>query len=344
MTTKFNRRQALTTGVVSLGLAASIGGREAMAGPLTDVWGQDFLKQWSPPENLKRDLTPGTSPIRLSRSRLTYAENIDFSAAVKAIRDEGYTACEANPRNFRGITDSQIREMQAALKQHDVEFYGFHIVVNIIDPDESKAQANRKQVAQAVELADRMGLKHVLTHTGGRDPKRKDQPHPDNWTRETWNMSVNAIKQILRDTSGSKIPLAIEAVNSCNNNTPQSHVRLKEDVGDPRVKVTLDPTNMLDPGLVYRTTELINLCFDLLGDDICYCHCKDVQWNGMLPALEWVIPGTGLMDYETYLIRMSRLKEPRPLYIEFLPKDQYPIAKKNIEDIAKKVGVTIYGS
>ena len=255
MAKHINRRRALATGVTSLGLAATLGGADAQAGPLPDVWGQDFLKQWSPPANLKRDLTPGKSHIRLSNPRLSYQEDTDFGAAVKSIRDEGYTACEASPRNFASITDSKIREMQAALKQYDVEFYGFHIVVNIIDPDPTRAENNRKQVAQAVELAERIGLKHVLTHTGGRNPKGKDIPHPDNWTRETWEMSVNAIRQILKDTSGSKIPLAVEAVNSCNNNTPQSHVRLKQDVGDPRVKVTLDPTNMLDPGFVFRTQE-----------------------------------------------------------------------------------------
>ena len=302
--------------------------------------------QWSPPKNVKRDLTPGKSPVRLSCSGYTlgYKENADWGAMVKSIRDAGYTACEAHPGSFAPITDSQIRELQAALKQYDVEFYGFHIVVNIIDPDPAKAQNNRTQIVKAVELAERMGLRHVLTHTGGRNPKGKDIAHPDNWTRETWEMSVAAIKQILKDTSGSKIPLAVEAVNSCNNNTPQSHVRLKKDVGDPRVKVTLDPTNMLHPGVVFRTTELINLCFDLLSDDICYAHSKDVVWGGMLPGLDWVIPGTGAMDYETYLVRMSRLKEPRPLFIEFLPTEQYPIAKKNLEDIAKKVGVTIYGA
>lgn len=344
MATRITRRRALATGAASLGLATSLGGGEAAAGPLKDVWGEDFMKQWSPPADLKRDLTPGPSHIRLSQTRLRYSDDADFGEEVKAIRDQGYTACEASPRDFANITDSKIREMQAALRQHDVEFYGFHIVVNIIDPDESKAQANRKQVAEAVEIADRLGLNHVLTHTGGRDPGWKDNPHPDNWTEATWKMSVEALKQILRDTSGSSIPLALEAVNSCNNNTPQSHVRIKEDVGDPRIKVTLDPTNMLDPGLVFRTTELLNLCFDLLADDICYCHSKDVQWNNMLPGLEWVVPGTGVMDYETYLVRMSRLKEPRPLYIEFLPADQYPIARKNIEDAAKRVGVKIYGT
>ena len=38
---------------------------------------------------------------------------------------------------------------------------------------------------------------------------------------------------------------------------------VKEDVGDDRVKVTLDAANMLHAGTVFRTTELINECFDL---------------------------------------------------------------------------------
>ena len=36
---------------------------------LPDVWGQDFLYQWSPPDNVKRDLNPGPGVIRLSNSQ-----------------------------------------------------------------------------------------------------------------------------------------------------------------------------------------------------------------------------------------------------------------------------------
>ena len=38
----------------------------ARAAALPDVWGQDFLNQWSPPANVKRELTPGKSQLRLS--------------------------------------------------------------------------------------------------------------------------------------------------------------------------------------------------------------------------------------------------------------------------------------
>jgi len=48
------------------------------------------------------------------------------------------------------------------------------------------------------------------------------------------------------------------------------------------------------------------------------------------------------MDFETYLIRLSRLKKPRPLLLEFLPEEKYPEARSHIMSTARRVGVSIY--
>ena len=344
MPRSISRRQALATGAVT-GITLGISKGKAQAEPLKDVWGEDFMMQWSPPENVKRDLTPGKSHIRLScaSNKLKKDASVSLVEQVKGVREAGYTATEA----FSGtwdfdITDSGIRELQAALKEHDVEFYTLHTWVNIIHPDAAKRRETQKHVAQAVEAADRLGMKFILTHTGGCHPDNKDTPHKDNWTKKTWEMSVAATKQILKDTAGSKVCLAFEAVNSCNNNTPKSHVRLKQDVGDDRVKVTLDPANMLHAGTFYRTTELINECFELLGEDIMYAHAKDKVWTKMMPAIESAIIGEGCMDYAQYLAQLSRMKYPRPLLIEHLPAEQYPPSKKHLVDTAREIGVKIY--
>jgi hypothetical protein len=70
-------------------------------------------------------------------------------------------------------------------------------------------------------------------------------------------MSVAVTIKILADTSGSPMKLAFEVVNSCNNNTPQSHLHLMEDVGDERVKMTLGPCSMLHPGTIFRISASI---------------------------------------------------------------------------------------
>ncbi|MHB9028044.1 MAG: hypothetical protein ACYC9O_04705, partial [Candidatus Latescibacterota bacterium] len=54
-----------------------------------------------------------------------------------------------------------------------------------------------------------------------------------------------------------------------------------------------------------------------------------------------VCPGRGVLDYETYLVRMSRMKWPRAIHSEHIPEDQYPEADAYIRKVAKKVGVAI---
>ena len=346
MKNQISRRRALAAGAAATGLMMGTAPVRPEAGELAEVWGEDFLTPWSPPEKVKRDLTPGPSHIRLSCEafRMRKAPGGSYADQVRFTREAGYTACEAGAAAWDySITDSEIREMRAALKQHDVEFYTLHVWINIIDPDLEKRAKAHKLNCQAIEMADRLGMKFILTHAGGRNPLGKDSPHPLNWTRETWNMSVDAVKKILKDTSGSTVDLGFEAVNSCNNNTPQSHVRLKKDVGDPRVKVTLDPSNMLHPGTFFRTSELINQCFDLIGEDIVYAHAKDQIWKDMMPTIVPATLGTGSMDYELFLARLSRLKRPRCLLLEHLPKEQYEPSKQFLLETAKRIGVKIYG-
>lgn len=342
-----SRRRVLATGAAAAGFMMGTAPVRSEAGELGEVWGEDFLTPWSAPENVKRDLTPGPSHIRLSCEafHMKKAESGSYADQVKIIRDAGYTACEAGGADWDySITDSQIREMQAALKQHDVEFYTLHVWINIIDPDMGKRAKAHKLNCQAIEMADRLGMKFILSHTGGRSPLGKDVPHPLNWTKETWDMSVDAVKKIFKDTSGSKVAIGFEAVNSCNNNTPQSHVRLMKDVGDPRVKVTLDCSNMLHPGTFFRTSELINQCFELLGENIVYAHAKDQIWKEMLPTIAPITLGQGSMDYELFLAQLSRLKKPRCLLLEHLPKEQYEPSKQFLLATAKRIGVKIYGA
>lgn len=344
MSLELTRRSAIKTGIAAAGLmSGAVYTGKADAAGLADTWGKDFLTPWSPPENVKRDLTPGKTPIRLSCSShsLHYMKGMDFEAAVKKVRELGYTAAEGG-EEWKDASDSEIKTIKEFCKKYDLMFYGLHMCINNIHPDMAERQKNLKRVAVLVETADRMGFDFVVTHTGscGNNPT---ETHKDNWTKATWDASVASLKQIIKDTSGSKVNLAVEALNPCNINNPRAHLKLKEDVGDPRVKVTLDPTNMLNPNVYYRMTELINECFDLIGEDICYAHAKDVLWTpDMLPSFKWVVPGTGSNDYAQYLARLSRLKHTRPFMLEFLQVEQYPQAKKYIEETAAKIGVKIY--
>ena len=352
MARKISRRK-LFDGALAAGLAATSTPKTASAQTpqrsravgLPDVWGQDFLYQWSPPADVKRDLTPGTSHIRLSSPRITNREGTDYAALFKSMRAAGWSACEAASAEWlsRKMPESEIREIKTQLKANDIVFYGIHCAGNIIAPD-PEAERWQRHIIDAIHAAEEMGCKLVLTHAGSMYSNR-NTPHPLNWSREAWTRSVNALKRICKDTAGSKIEIPIEDVNSESVNNPWAHVRLRQDVGDPRIMTGLDVTNMVHPGVAFRMTELINTCFDLLAEQISYVHSKDIVWDGMQAGLDWAMNGTGAMDYETFLVRLSRLKEPKNMLVEFLnTQEEYRQAQLNIRAVADKVGVKIYGS
>ncbi len=358
MATNISRRK-LFNGALTAGLAAAatsspkLAFGQAPARPalpqtvgLPNVWGQDFLYQWSPPDNVKRDLTVGQCEIRLSSPGIVNREGTDYNALLKSMRDGGWSACECRSNAWleRKLTDAQASEIKGQLKANDIVFYGLHCAGNIIAPDPLADQWQR-HIVDAVHAAAQMDCRLVLTHAGSMYPNR-NTPHPMNWSREGWMRSVNALKRICKDTAGINVMIALEDVNSECINSPWSHVRMREDVGDPRISVGMDVTNMIHPGVAFRMTELINTCFDLLGDNIAYVHQKDMVWDGMQAGLDWAMNGTGIMDYEVYLTHLSRLKMPSVnCLVEFLntPED-YKMAQKNIRAIAQKVGVKIHGT
>jgi sugar phosphate isomerase/epimerase len=315
---------------------------------LPDVWGQDFLYQWSPPENVPRDLRPGTSQLRLSAQinpRVTAVEAKDYAAYFAGLRAGGWSAVEGASDGWmsRPRPDSEIRELKAQLKANDIVFYGLHCAGNIIAPDPA-ADRWQRHIIDSIHAAESVGCELVLTHAGSMYPNR-NWAHPQNWSRESWTRTVNALKRICKDTAGSKVDIAIEAVNTESVNNPWAHKRLREDVGDPRITVGLDITNMVHPGVAFRMTELINTTFDLLGDQIRYVHAKDFVWNTMLPGINWAMNGTGNMDYEMFLVRLSRLRANPYVLVEFLTEnEEYAQAQRNIRAIANKVGVKIVGT
>jgi len=327
-------------GTAAAGLLASTGERKAHARPP------------GPEKSVRRDLTPGPTSIRL-------ADNIKRNGAespeemIRRKRELGFTAVKGarHPGGNKGepwhsMTMAERREVVEACKKYDVVIYEVGGYTNLVTPDDAGLRTNLKGLAHCIEVAESVGCGMVGTVAGCRDPKYLINPHPDNWTIETWNLLVRSIRQVLRDTAGMKAVIGMEAQVTTIIDSPEAHKRLMEDVGDERLKVNLDPVNMVHLGLYYHTTDLIDRCFDLLGEDIVGCHAKDTYiWpDKQTVHVQEVCPGKGVLDYDTYLVRMSRLSWPRALEPEHIEPEEYPEAKAHIEKIAAKTGVRIYGA
>lgn len=312
-----------------------------------------FLTPWSPKEGYKPNLTPGKTPVRLaawsSTTTLDYPKNMSITEMVKRIRDAGYTAGVSAPGRLNrspwlDAPESDIRELKEALRTYDILFQDVHANANNIHPDIAERRKENRWTIEECEAAERVGCPQVVTHTGSRAPSAI-APHPENWTWETWKLSVQVMKQLLKDTAGMKVALAIEPDNMATVNCPRAHKQLIDDVGDSRLKVCLEPVNMMHIGAYFRSAELIEEAFDLLGEHIVIAHAKDsfILPDRMSLYLTEVPPGKGVVDYGTYLAGLSRLKYSRVLLIEHMADSEYDGAKRFIVETADRVGVKIYG-
>ncbi|MCD6307982.1 MAG: sugar phosphate isomerase/epimerase [Candidatus Latescibacteria bacterium] len=345
MARKITRRGAPAAGVTAPGLALGASRTSHAAGrERTTVLDRKPFWDPGPDKNLKRDLTPGPTPIRIGRG-LGVGANESITDAVKRLRDNGYAGCVTGPDRWNKATDSELHELKAALKEFDVVIFEVGGYTNMIHPDAAERRKNLKHLAMCIETADKVGCPMVGTISGSLDPVNFFNVHPENWTEATWKLLVDAMKQVLRDTSGMKAAIGMEAQVTTNIDGPEAHKRLVDDVGDPRSAVNLDPVNMMSLATYYHTTELLTDCFDLLGESILGCHAKDTYiWpDKQTVHVQEVAAGRGVMDYETYLVRLSRMKWPRTILPEHVPADQLVEAAQYIRTVAKKVGVKVLG-
>ncbi|MFC1538012.1 sugar phosphate isomerase/epimerase family protein [Candidatus Latescibacterota bacterium] len=354
MSNKITRRRMLAAGAASAGTLIGAGCNPATlyTAPGAENKGPGREAFWGPGpnKNLTRDLTPGTTPVRLS-GYLRPAEGDDIDdilVQVENLRKNSFAAANSTPDPWYSMSDSQLREVKQALEQHDIVVFEIGGYRNLLHTDESVRRENIKWIAYCLEAADKIGCSMVGTISGSRNPEGNKwgdnyAVHPDNWTLETWNMLIDSIRQILNDTSGMNSVIGMEAQITTNQDTPLSHRRLMDDIGDERLKVNLDPTNMTHLYNHFHTTELINECFDLLGEDIVGCHAKDsyVIPHEQTVHVQEVCPGRGSLDYETYLVRLSRMNWARALLPEHIPADQFDEAYAYIRKVADKVGVKI---
>lgn len=242
MQNTISRRKMLGIGALSAGaLFGTAGKRDALA------WAP------GPSDKVKRDLKPGATPIRLG----SFFESMT-PEGVQKLRQTGNTAAVVSPAPVHKLSDSELRAFNAALKQHDVVVFEVGGYTNMLHPNAAERQKNLKSLASCIEAADKVGCPMVGTISGSLDPKDFFNVHPENWTEKTWKVLVEGVKQVLKDTSGCKAALGMEAQVTTNIDGPKSHKRLMNDVGDRRCAVNLDPVNMIHLYNYYHTTELLN--------------------------------------------------------------------------------------
>ncbi|MFH2069073.1 MAG: TIM barrel protein [Candidatus Omnitrophota bacterium] len=192
-------------------------------------------------------------------------------------------------------------------------------------------------------LAEAIAARCCVNISGSRG-EQWDGPHPDNLTKDTFDLVVETARKIIDEVKPTRTFYALETMPWMFPDSADSYLCLIKAVDRKQFAVHFDPVNLIcSPRAYFENASLIRDFVKKLGPYIKSCHAKDILLRGNLTVhLDEVRPGLGKLDYRTYLKELDRLERETPLMLEHLATpEEYTSAANYIRLTAKQIGVTI---
>lgn len=286
-----------------------------------------------------RGAAGGARPLRLGAP--AFAKTDDPVELARWHRAQGYRAAYCPKLDLKD--GERIRAVEKAFGEADVVIGEVGRWCNLLDPDPEKRRKNLATVTEGLALADAVGARCCVDIAGSFNPDIWYGPHPDNFTSRFFDAAVENARAIIDAVKPRRAKFCYEMMGWTMPESADRYVEMIKAVDRPAFAVHLDPCNLINsPEKFYRNTDLLNECFDKLAPWIVSCHAKDLAWEvEMNVHFREVMPGTGSLDYATFLRRLAALPEPPPLLIEHLKGEaEYAAAAKFIREKGESLGLS----
>lgn len=282
---------------------------------------------------------PADGPVPMRLGGPLFNVGNDPEEIAQAHRRLGYRAAYC-PNVSLGESD-RIQAFREAFARHDVVVAEVGRWVNLMDADPERRAANLKLVTDGLALAEAIGARCCVDIAGSFNPTVWYGPHPENLSPRFFDAAVENARKIIDAVRPKQAKFCYEMMGWALPDSVESYRRLIKAIDRKEFGVHLDPCNLVNsPERFYRNTELLEDCFDRLGKWIVSCHAKDLTWEvEMNVHFVEVRPGSGSMDYRTYLRRLNALPQRPPLMLEHLPNAaEYDAARKHLLALGAEIG------
>ncbi|WP_419759982.1 sugar phosphate isomerase/epimerase family protein [Acidisoma sp.] len=228
-------------------------------------------------------------------------------AVLTAARDAGYgcvqfnLACCGLPSMPDDVPTGTAAAIVAASARTGVAIAGLSGTYNMIHPDPAVRAQGLRRLEVLLSEARAMGTSLVTLCTGTRDPEDQWRHHPDNDMPAAWADLLTETEKAAALAERYGIDLGIEPEHANVVSSAAHAARLLREVPSPRLKIVLDPANMVEAADTDQPRLYAEAC-DLLGDRIVMAHAKDRDATGaVVPA------GRGMIDFGAFFAQLARV-------------------------------------
>lgn len=211
--------------------------------------------------------------------------------------------------------------ISAAVRDTGIALVALSGTVNMIHPDAAIRAEGRRRLSTVIALAADCGIPMVTLCTGTRDPHDPWRAHPDNAGAAAWRdlLAEMAAAVAVADRHGILLGIEPEAGNVVSDAVAAR--RLIDEIAAPRVRVVIDPANLVDGVPVERAASTVAAAVDLLADRISLAHAKDRDAAGAPVA-----PGRGVVDFPAFFGRLASASFTGPVVAHgFAATDALPV-------------------
>lgn len=226
-------------------------------------------------------------------------------------------ACAGLPPLPDEIAPSLITRIHEAARSRGIEIAAVSGTYNMIHPDPQMQQSGLRRLRTLAAACQGLETTIITLCTGTRDPANMWRWHPENASAQAWSDLLRALEAALHIAEEEQVTLAFEPERANVVSTAAHAHALLAEMQSPRLKVVIDPANLIVPGDEQQMGQVLDEAFDLLGEHIIIAHAKDRGADATFRAA-----GEGMLDYDSYLRLLQTSAFTGPLIIHGLAEEQ----------------------
>jgi sugar phosphate isomerase/epimerase len=236
-------------------------------------------------------------------------------------------ACAGLPALPDDIAPSLTIRIHEATMRRGIEIAAVSGTYNMVHPDAKVRQAGLSRLRTLASACHGMGTSVITLCTDTRDPENMWRWHPENASSRAWSDLLSSMEDALRIAEEEQITLAFEPERANVVSTAAKGHALLAAMQSSRLKVVIDPANLIVPGDEHQMSQVLDEAFDLLGEYIVIAHAKDRGADDTFHAA-----GGGILDYDQYVRLLRAVAFNGPLILHGLTEGQIDAALQFLRD------------
>jgi sugar phosphate isomerase/epimerase len=311
--TKITRRNLLKTGATASSIAL-----------VSDAKSQSI-------NNTPKDLTIGMATTEFRTfSNEQLAKELS-SVGIKTIQlfltqtDSNYW--KYNGRNdLVGMTKDRIQEIAGIYDKEGISIHSIGVYTNLIHPDPAERKANLSYFESMMKIGSYINVKSFITEAGHYYDAKKPAPRVEyHFQEDVWKQMIKTGKELASIAEQYDATVLFEPFYRHFFATAKRTRVYIEEIGSPRLRVLLDPANLLELNDVDEMFNQLHPYIDCL-------HAKDRK----LHVDRGVPAGQGDLDYLKFVKLAAKHTPNAPLIMEYVGPDTYKAALAHLHNTIKE--------